>query len=128
MNTKEAIEFLERRISYGCHFFPVDMNDLLEVVKQLKEGEKHQETWEKFKKEWVYILDEDAFPNEVYSKCRIDYLMEKFKQKYFPEPVDDVIEIINLVTGIRFDVTEFWKELDDRQRELFKKCFVKEGD
>jgi len=121
MNTKEAIMFLENTL-YFCIGEEDDMPEyqskynhwIKEVISLLQQGEKYREMWHSLKYD-MCRMEEDNWLNTIY----------ELEQKYFPA-VDDIMEIINLVTGVRFDVTEFWKELDDRQKELFKKCFVKE--
>ena len=129
MNTKEAIEIM-KRIYYCDVAGKIKPDDIEKVFECLEQGEKY--------KKIVEEIDERLMPGKVSEipdnldmgqMSVLDFvklIIKDIKQKYFPEPVDDVIEIINLVTGVRFDVTEFWKELSDRQKELFKKCFVKE--
>lgn len=82
MDTKECIKFLEKRISYGCYFFPVDMNDLLEVVRLLKFKGKYKQMWEELKESW-YIKDQSLLP--PHKRNTISDIIDYLEKKYFPK-------------------------------------------
>ena len=68
MNTEEAIKFLLNRSGYAC-----DMDDMKidEIILLLQQGEKYKKMWEE-----LY---------EVASEFNFFPLMDKLKQKVFPE-------------------------------------------
>jgi len=80
MNTKEAIEFMKKEINYvtypafECH------KEKRGVIEVLKLGKKYEAMWEEFDNLYGHF---DIIP--LGTSYHIYELMEKVKQKYFPE-------------------------------------------
>ena len=45
MDIEGIVEYLERRIEFGCYFFPADKDVLLEIVKHLKKEDVYKKMW-----------------------------------------------------------------------------------
>ena len=78
MNTKEAIDILERLKNPHLKWLKKHNDDIDEIIELLQRGEKYEAMW--------YEL------NDVYFHS-VGGLMKLVKQKYFPKPVKKTIAI-----------------------------------
>jgi len=64
-----------------------------EKVEAIKRGEKYEEMWKKFQHQQKYCFHESNY-REHYS---LTQLMHDFEQKYFPEPKDELVELVKKI-------------------------------
>jgi len=89
MNTKEAIEFLARKIDNAdkCErvnvYFHKSKAD--EIIELLKRGEKFEKMWKLLKNKSGFRKIEHVFTE---FQCTIEEIMESYEQKYFPKGDD----------------------------------------
>ena len=80
MNTKEAIDLLERLKNPHLEWLKKHNDNMDKIIEMLKRDERYKKMWGEC---WQYF-GEDLVKNPVVIK------MEKVKQKYFPK--DEVVK------------------------------------
>lgn len=89
MNTKEAIEFLEKKNISDDELLKMKIKSVKRLAKLLQRGEKYEAMWEEV--ETLFTSRSDRQGGESLGN-NILRNMEDIKQKYFPKPSKNFTE------------------------------------